>query len=210
MYQCTQLQIELTTLIENAGSDHVPTFGGRFEGGYHIQQNPAEFAELLSVLKGRSIMSYLQIGSAAGGAERLVCEYAGISDLTIIDDGLHPKFSIWTNINRPSIEARGVLVTQHIGNSHGHEAREFLEFRGKPFDLVGIDGDHTLAGVRADWTLTEPFLKPGTLVWFHDISSNLLPPEMQGSKEVWEEVSKRHKVILETFRHCGIGLLEII
>src|SRR5205085_6787157 len=79
-------EMNMIALIENAGSDHLPTFGGKFEGGYHIQQNPAEFANLLMALKGRPIKSYLQIGNAAGGSERLICEYLGIVDLTIIDD----------------------------------------------------------------------------------------------------------------------------
>jgi predicted O-methyltransferase YrrM len=200
----------MIALIENAGSDHLPTFGGKFEGGYHIQQNPAEFANLLMALKGRPIKSYLQIGNAAGGSERLICEYLGIVDLTIIDDGRHPKFRIWTDVNKPALEAQGVKVTQHIGDSHAEEAGRFLKQRGKRFDLIGIDGDHTSAGVRMDWQLIEPFLKQGTLVWFHDLSANLLPAAEQGSNEVWNTVNKQHKVLFETYRHCGVGLLEIV
>jgi hypothetical protein len=202
--------MKLTALIENAGSDHLPTFGGKFEGGYHIQQNPAEFADLLRALKGRAIGSYLQIGNAAGGSERLLCEYLGIFDLTIIDDGQHHKFHVWTDVNKPALEAQGVKVTQHIGNSHAKEAGRFLTLGAKRFDLIGIDGDHTPAGVRMDWQLIEPFLKRGTLVWFHDLSPNLLPTGERGSNEVWNIVSKRHKVVFETYRHCGIGLLEIV
>jgi hypothetical protein len=156
------------------------------------------------------IQSYLQIGSAAGGAERFLCEYVGITDLTIIDDGKHPKFHIWTEVNKPALEAQGVRVTQHIGNSHDREAQQFLAEAGKKFDLIGIDGDHTPAGVYMDWNLIEPFFKLGTLVWFHDLSSSLLPPENQGGKMVWDIVSKRHRVIFETYQHCGIGMLEVI
>jgi predicted O-methyltransferase YrrM len=204
------IEKELVSLIENAGSDHLPTFGGIFEGGYHIQQNPAEFAQLLSALKSKAPASYLQIGSAAGGSERLVCEYVGIESLTIIDDAQHAKFHVWTEVNRPALEAQGVAVRQHIGNSHAAAAREFLALRAQSFDLVGIDGDHTLAGVRLDWELVQPYLRPGTLVWFHDISDSLLPPRQRGSAEIWKSVSKYHDVLFETYEHCGTGLLAIV
>jgi predicted O-methyltransferase YrrM len=198
----------LIEAIENAGSDHLPTFGGRFEGGYHIQQNPAEFADLLMAVKGRDIQSYLQIGIAAGGAERILSEYVGIRQLTVIDDGRHRKFQIWINENRPALEAQGVRVSQHIGDSHDQDARQFLARCGERFDLIGIDGDHTPAGVSMDWELIQPCLEAGTLVWFHDIASTFLPPEQCGAKQVWNTISKRHKIILETYRHCGIGMLE--
>lgn len=202
--------MDLIELIENAGSDHIPTFGGTFEGGYHVQQNPVEFAALLTSLEGRALHSYLQIGSAAGGAERIICEYLGLRELTIIDDGQHPKFCIWHDVNKPALEAHGVHVAQYIGDSHEAGAREFLARNAKTFDLIGIDGDHTGEGVRKDWELVKPFAKPGTIVWFHDLSGNFLPPEERGSKEVWDVVSKQHKIVMETYRHCGIGVLEMV
>jgi len=207
---CEEDGMTLIEAIENAGSDHLPTFGGSFEGGYCIQQNPAEFADLVGALMGRGIHSYLQIGSAAGGAERLLCEYVGVRDLTIIDDGRHPKFHVWKDVNRPALEAHGVAVSQYIGDSHSLGAREFLAQHKTPFDLIGIDGDHTSAGVRMDWELIVPFVKSGTLVWFHDLSDFSLPPGQRGGKEVWDIVSTRHKVVLETYSRCGIGMLEIV
>lgn len=196
-------------MIENAGSDHLPTFGGKFEGGYHIQQNPREFAELLTLLKGRAIQSYLQIGSAAGGAERLLCEVVGIRELTIIDDGAHPKFPVWRDTNKPALVARGVHVAEYVGNSHESGAREFLMEGGKTFDLIGIDGDHTTIGVRMDWDLIQPYAKPGTIVWFHDLSDRFLEEGMRGPKDLWDVVTKQHKILLETYHHCGIGMLEM-
>ena len=35
-------------------------------------------------------------------------------------------------------------------------------------DLLFIDGDHSYEGVKADWDAYNRFLKPGTLVVFHD------------------------------------------
>jgi hypothetical protein len=200
----------LTDEIKALGSDHIPTFGGDFEGGYHIQQDASELAALVGALMGRTIHSYLQIGCAAGGTERYICEKLGIKDFTVIDLGQHPKFPVWLNQNKPDLMAQGVKVSEHIGDSHDEAAEAFLAAQGKKFDLIGIDGDHSPAGVRMDWVLIIPYLKPGTLVWFHDINSAGLPLGQQGALEVWEKLKGRHNVILEVMDKFGIGLVEII
>jgi predicted O-methyltransferase YrrM len=40
---------------------------------------------------------------------------------------------------------------------------------GRPIDLLFIDGDHAYAGVRADFELYAPLVRPGGLIAFHDI-----------------------------------------
>lgn len=197
------------------------SFGEGKVGGYLMQQDPEEFAELVLALQNalrptgphlgdeRRIRSYLQVGSAAGGCERFICEQLAIPALTIIDIGDHPQFPTWRYVNKPALQAAGVEVTEHIGDSHDEAAAEFLTTQGK-FDLVGIDGDHTPAGVRMDWELVTPCLKPGTLVWFHDINHAYMRARDNGPWEVWEKLKARHKVHLETLRRFGIGLLEIV
>ena len=73
-----------------------------------------------------------------------------------------------------------------------------------------LDGDHSPAGVRMDWALIVPYLKPGALVWFHDINSAGLPIGQQGALEVWEKLKGRHVVEYETFAKFGIGMVEIV
>jgi hypothetical protein len=184
-------------------------------GGYLMQQHPGEFAALVQALldwqdaKNYKIESYLQVGCAAGGAERFICErLGGIEHLAIIDMGDHPQFSTWRNQNRPAIEGCGIYVEEHIGDSHDEAAADFMIHLGK-FDLIGIDGDHTPAGVRMDWQLILPALRPGTLVWFHDINHNFMRTRDNGPWEVWSKLKERHKVHLEIMDRFGIGLLEI-
>jgi predicted O-methyltransferase YrrM len=38
----------------------------------------------------------------------------------------------------------------------------------RPIGLLWLDGDHTLEGVRRDFEAWEPFLRPGSVVAFHD------------------------------------------
>lgn len=195
--------------IENLGSDDLATFGGNFEGGYHVQQDAAELAGLIEALKAYRIDSYLQVGCAAGGTERFICETLGVKEIAVIDIGQHPKFPVWIEQNKPALEAQGVAVKQHIGDSHDEAAEEFLAKHGKKYDLIGIDGDHSPAGVRMDWALIMPCLKPGTLVWLHDLASENLPLGQQGALEVWNKIKLRHKVIYETYAKFGLGLIEV-
>ncbi len=178
-------------------------------GPYCIQQSPAEFAQLVEILKGYPLKSYLQVGSAAGGTERFICEQTGIKTLHIIDLGEHPEFHVWREVNRPALEAQGVTITEHLGDSHDEAAEEFLAHHGLKYDLIGIDGDHTPAGVRMDWKLVSPCLRPGTLCWFHDTNYKIMRSCDNGAWEVFSELAKRHKVLLDVRDVFGIGLVEI-
>lgn len=190
------------------------SFGFGQVGGFQMQQHPGEFADLVLVLQGlhlqgHPIRNYLQIGSAAGGSERFLCGRLGIRELVIIDTGDHPQFPTWRYTNKPALQNLGVQVTEYIGDSHEEGAEAFLATQGK-FDLIGIDGDHTPAGVRMDWQLVTPCLKPGSLVWFHDINYRFMRTRDNGPWEVWSKLKERHKVHLETLEKFGIGLLEIV
>ncbi len=59
--------------------------------------------------------------------------------------------------------SQGPRVTWHVARSEdavrGWEA---------PIDLLWIDGDHLEPGVRLDWELWHPHVRPGGLVAFHD------------------------------------------
>jgi hypothetical protein len=184
-------------------------FGEGPVGGYLMQQHPREFAALVYALHGRPIGNYLQVGSAAGGAERFLCEQLGIKNLTIIDMGDHPQFSTWENQNKPALTAQGVAVMEYLGDSHDENTAEFVRLLPR-YDLVGIDGDHTPAGVRMDWELITPVLRPGSLVWFHDINHAFMRTRDNGPWEVWSKLKERHHVHLEVMERFGIGLLEIL
>lgn len=184
--------------VEVAGSDHVPTFGGLYEGGYHIQQVPEELARLTLLLAARSTFeSSLEIGVAAGGTTRFLREHIDIRQTVVIDDGHHRKAGVWREQNRHAIPN----VTEFQGDSHSNDAHNFLLQLGRSFDLVAIDGDHSADGVRADWNLVVQFLQPRAIVWFHDI--NVCP----GVAELWRELRNKYRILLET-SPLGIGVLE--
>lgn len=200
--------MELIDEIRKAGV--AQGFRSIYEGPYRMQQDPGEFAQLVQALMGRDLKTYLQVGSAAGGSERFIVEKTGIKTLHIIDIGDHPEFYLWRDQNKPALKAQGVTIVEHIGDSHDEAAEEFLAQQGLKYDLIGIDGDHTPAGARMDWKLIEPCLKPGTLVWLHDIDYTKMRPCDNGAYEVWVELKKRHKVLVEALGTFGIGMVEIV
>lgn len=193
------LLTDLVDRVHAAGSDHLPTFGGSFEGGYGIQQVPEELARLTCLLAAYApFRDSLEIGIAAGGTTRFLREHVDIARTTVIDDGRHPRFPTWS-LNRHHVP----VLSEFIGDSHSRGARDFLTGLGRAFDLVAIDGDHSPAGVRADWRLVQPFLAPGALVWFHDVTCVHCP----GVIALWRELRDFYPVLLET-DVLGIGVLR--
>jgi hypothetical protein len=195
--------------ILEAGSDNADHFckgiNGAHTGGYRIQQDPEEFAKLISILREYGpYENALSIGIAAGGNERFMLEHIKIGALAVVDDGKHPNHRFWAEQNKPAIP---VPVFEHIGDSHSKKAAKFLKDLGIKFNLVAIDGDHSPAGVRMDWALIQPYLAPGAVVWLHDI--HLTEPGQTGAAELWFELRKHHKVILEVRRKFGIGAVKL-
>lgn len=184
--------------ILEAGSDNTQRFGGRFEGGYHIQQVPEELADVVMRLRGRPYEHYLEIGAAAGGTARILRELLEIPHVYVIDDNKHPKHSLRATILPDAIE--------WIGSSQDAEcARQLAEWNCK-FDLVCIDGDHAYDAVRADLALAQKVLATGAVIILHDIAI------CEGPKRVWDEITNgQHPgcaAIAAYGQRCGIGLLR--
>lgn len=212
-----------------AGSDNADVFAQGYQearsGGYHIQQDPQEFAALISVLRPyEPFHTALSIGIASGGADRFLVESLDIRQLVVLDDGRHASHRIWGGpiqpadqvarpdrvaVDRPNRDAIKEIIPLHefIGDSHSKEAAKFLEDLDFRFNLVSIDGDHSPAGVRQDWALVRPYLAPGAIVWFHDI--HLTKVGQTGAAELWFELRKKHKVILEARHKFGIGAVQV-
>ena len=149
--------------IIESGSDHVPTFGGSFEGGIQAQQVPDEFAACIMAMidSGGKVKSYLEIGAAAGGSVFIMNHYFG-PRIVIVDNNQHPKAHI-----RPYV-LRDIPHDEIVGNSHDETTVEAVRSLGVTFDAIMIDGDHYYEGVKADIENYAELLKPGGFLIFHD------------------------------------------
>lgn len=85
-------------------------------------------------------------------------------------------------------------------------------FKKFDWDLVLIDGDHTHYGVKTDFYNILPYLKPGTMVAFHDI---VISDNHHRSNcyvgEFWEEMKLEYKPKrfeeIRTSDWAGIGVI---
>jgi cephalosporin hydroxylase len=197
---------EIEEFVYRAGCDNVPAFGGKFEGGIQIQQIPDEIAPCIhEILKsGQPINAYLEIGVAAGGMTVLAKKFLNPGQIVLVDNNRHPKHHV-----RPYI-LRDIIRKEIIGDSHAPGCVDAVMAVGLGYDVIIIDGDHTYAGVRADYENYVRFLNPGGFLILHDsalveLGIKQLFDELRaagGLEFVGEYVSTKHTFI------CGVALFR--
>lgn len=155
---------EIKEYVLNQGSDCLNTFGGKFKGGIHLQQNPEEISEILNYIIQNNYkpISMLEVGSASGANAKVFCEVLGINDLFIIDNNMHDR-----HIIRPENLAK-FSYKEYIGDSQSKSASNWLASFNKKFDIIYIDADHSYQGVKNDIQNYIDFLSDGGLMIFHD------------------------------------------
>jgi predicted O-methyltransferase YrrM len=163
--------------------------GGLIEPG----QIEGEILDLAQLVHDRQPRVVVEIGTANGGTLFCFARLAAPDALLVSIDlpgGVHGggypgwKQSLYRSFARPA--QRIELIR---GDSHSAAARAQLEsyLAGRLIDFLLIDGDHTYAGVRADYELYAPLVRDGGLVAFHDIRTH--PPELDCHvDELWAEL----------------------
>ena len=198
-------------------------FGIRIRPG----QVRCEFRRLLLEVAGTRPEAMLEIGTANGGS---LFAFAGVCapDAHIVSVDLpHGSFGggypPWKLPLYRSFARRGQRLDLLRGDSHDPgtlaQVRTLLS---RPLDLLFIDGDHTYAGVRADFESYGPLVRPGGLIAFHDIA----PPTDVGPAgpdrneylvgdvpRFWNELKERVGALefIDPSGHgCfGIGLIQV-
>lgn len=199
---------DIEKFIIESGSDHLPTFGGAFEGGIQCQQIADELAPcIMAILKSSEpVKSYLEIGVAAGGTTFIFNHFFTLNKIVLIDDNRHPKAHV-----RPYI-LRDIVRNEIIGNSHADGTISALKEITAEFDIVLIDGDHTYAGVNKDVAIYRDFLREGGFLILHD---SALPEwgvkqmvielkEDKGFEFIGEYITQKHS------RPCGVALFKVL
>ena len=195
----------LISEIEELGSGNVNYFGGKYEGGIRLQQVPKEIAQCIKYLmeNGKSINSYLEIGSAAGGTAYVFNKFFDINTTVLIDDNFMEQSKLREDI------LADVNYSEFVGNSRSKEAFDFVDDLDCTFDVVFVDGDHEYPGVSADVLAYSRFVSPGGYLILHD---TIICP---GVKRVFDGIkaSKRFASVVEfgDDNHCmacGIGVIK--
>ncbi|HEV7396247.1 MAG TPA: class I SAM-dependent methyltransferase [Pyrinomonadaceae bacterium] len=131
-------------------------------------QKKSEITRLLEIVSSINAHTICEIGSAGGGTTFLLTQ-AAAQDAVIV--------TIDLEFSRPRQEAiiRFASNTQRVfcleGNSHHpqmvREVRNCLD--QQTLDVLYLDGDHSYEGIKTDFELYSPLVRPGGIIVFHDI-----------------------------------------
>lgn len=132
-------------------------------------QAPGEFGALWAHAAGRPHRTVVEIGSLFGGTlwgwlhlpkVDTVVSVDQVTDWAPIREKVLTARSQWTSW--PGAERLRIVE----GNSQAPEAIEAAGVTS--IDVLFIDGDHSYDGVKADFELWSPLVRPGGVVAFHD------------------------------------------
>jgi predicted O-methyltransferase YrrM len=172
------------------------------------------FADITTVLASAAIflrpVSYLEIGVRRGRSASVVaatnpqCAIYGF-DLWV--EGYAGKENPGPDFVREELQRVGHTgeVTLVSGDSR-HTVPEFLAARPDLFfELITVDGDHSVTGAAADLANTLPRLKVGGVLVFDDVRSAPL------LLDLWERIVKRdRRFVTWEFVDAGTGIAAAV
>jgi predicted O-methyltransferase YrrM len=191
---------------------YVSGIGGNVVAPLQIR---SEVAGLLDRVKALEPKVVLEIGTANGGSLLLFARTAH-PQATLISIDLGPRafrhgYAVWRIPLYRRFASPGQTLHLLRADSHDPATRARVkELLGdRSVDFLFIDGDHSDAGVRADWELFHDLVRPVGLIALHDIVPS-------GGSEVhllWNELKAhyRHEELIAdpNQRWCGIGLVHV-
>lgn len=183
-----------------------------------LRQVPSEILAWTKLLAEAAPRRSLEIGTYRGGTLFLLCNFsapdAQIISLDLPKGGFGGGYK-WFSI--PLFKSFPRKDQQlHLLRADSHQPASFARvlklLSGSPLDLLFIDGDHSYEGVKRDFEMYAPLVRPGGLIVLHDIAVHTLEPHCEVSR-FWEEIKVRykHRELIEDPRQgwAGIGILEV-
>jgi cephalosporin hydroxylase len=170
-----------------------------------------EICGLLQLLAERSPKDLLEIGTSEGGTLYL---------LTRVADPAASLVSIDLHLPDPELLASFARRRQRITPIEGDSTAPATRQRaGEQFpsgvDFLFIDGDHSYEGVKKDFELYSPLVRPGGLIAFHDIVDDnetrygvITGGWAGGVPRFWREVKPQfqHVEFVRDYEQDGYGI----
>lgn len=174
-------------------------------GGFRMKQYPYEMAKLLCFLFERKneISSYIEIGVERGGTFFTIDSFMRT---------INPNFKNSIAIDR----SNWILRNGFDKYASVHDGCRFCQMNSQKFvpdsryDLCFIDGDHSYAGVKADFEKMKEYSR---YIAFHDITCTLPNIEV---KKLWDEIKNKYEhweFVLEDKNfpvQMGIGVIAVL
>lgn len=129
---------------------------------------------------GKKEVTYLEIGSYAGGSSSLMCGHSYKTKCFAIDLGFPIKPQIVeSNVNRFKNEHN--TFKYFVGNSQDTKTISDVTQEVGNVDILFIDGDHTKNGVFSDFRNYQNLVKSGGYICFDDYLDSEYSPEVMGA-----------------------------
>ena len=196
--------------------NYTPIKGLRFKliiRALQIKDELQKFIELIAKYQPQVV---LEIGTARGGTLFLLTKFsspnAHLISLDLPGGQYGGGYNKWTGYFFKSFALDTQKISLIRADSHKDSTLKKLKkiLKGKPIDVLFIDGDHSYEGVKKDFEMYSPLVKAGGIIAFHDIVIH--PPETECDvNKFWNEI--KHNFEYKEFvanwdqKMCGIGIV---
>jgi predicted O-methyltransferase YrrM len=161
----TKKSLEITQKISDEMS------GKTFHHHYHI------LYDIINLYPEEYNVNYVEIGCYAGGSACLVLQRKNTNVYSIdLGHPISPDIAI-KNVN--NFNTSDNLYEYIKGNSQSEETLKTLKNFINHIDVLFIDGDHTLNGVKLDFNIYSPMVKSGGYIVFDDYNDMEFSPEVK-------------------------------
>jgi predicted O-methyltransferase YrrM len=175
----------------------------------------SEIDELLQLFDADPPRTILEVGTARGGTLFLFAAVAAPDAFLLTIDfpegdpsfGGSPEYKrrtrLFSSFARPHQRIEFMAADSHDEETFTAVTKQL---DGRPVDLLFIDGDHTLEGVRRDFDLYSSLVRDAGIIAFHDIVPG--PPESVGGvPEFWREKKDEHaRELVADWGQQGFGI----
>ena len=158
-----------------------------------VTEEIAELAKIVAEFRPRTV---LEIGTARGGTlflwTRAAAEDATIVSIDLPGGLFGGGYPLLKSILYRSFRNNKQFIVLLRRDSHDRETLERVKsiFSRKSIDFLFIDGDHRYEGVKKDYEMYSPLVRPGGIIAFHDIVPG--PIELVGGvPRFWSELKEK-------------------
>ncbi|MFX1569937.1 MAG: class I SAM-dependent methyltransferase [Promethearchaeota archaeon] len=173
---------------------------------YQIKSEIIRFLKLMDSFNPKII---LEIGTAMGGTLFLFSRFVSSDAILISIDLLKGKIGGKNTAFIKSFAQKKQKIILIRSDSHKLSTFQRIKkiLKNMKIDILFIDGDHTYEGVKKDFEMYKPLVKPEGLICFHDIiqGSN---DKVGGVPNFWNEIRENCKTneIIEKYHQEGYGI----
>ena len=182
------------------------TFGGKGLFRINTLQIPQEITALARAVSALEPKLILEIGTARAGTLLIWTSLASEEVITCDLRDLAPPAPLYKALPPPGSACKVTLLS---GDSHSGAFRQQVgnALAGRKADFLFIDGDHSEAGVEADFNDYHGYVRPGGIVAFHDIVESQ-PVASNRVQPFWERVKQGRdfEEFVAERGQCGYGI----